>query len=155
MWYCFVIELHAYDFVKKRFCNKKGMLFVPGPVYIFNFFNLLIFRERGMEREGEKNIHLFFHLVMHSLVDSCMSSDQGSNQQPWCIGICSNQLSYPARTFLIYFCRLALNPLSHTNQGWTLLIYFWNANSFTITVICLYVNIVCIFVFSNKIPFFP
>ena len=32
MWYCFIIELHAYDFVMKDFVIKMGALFVPGPV---------------------------------------------------------------------------------------------------------------------------
>ena len=29
-------------FYNKRFCNKKGVLFVPGPVYAYMFKNLLI-----------------------------------------------------------------------------------------------------------------
>ena len=38
-------------------------------------------REEGKGRE--RNIDLLFHLFMHSLVDSRMCLDQGSNPQPW------------------------------------------------------------------------
>ena len=43
------------------------------------------FREEG-GGEREKNTDLLFHLFMHSLVDSYMCPDQGSNPQPWYIG---------------------------------------------------------------------
>ena len=33
--------------------------------------------------ESERNIHLFFYLFMHSLVDSCMCPGRGLNPQPW------------------------------------------------------------------------
>ena len=33
MWYCSVIELHAYDFIIKDFVITEGVLFVPDPVY--------------------------------------------------------------------------------------------------------------------------
>ena len=36
------------------------------------------------DRDRERNIDLSFHLLMHSLVDSGMCPDQGSNLQPWC-----------------------------------------------------------------------
>ena len=42
--------------------------------------------ERERKRERERNIDMLFHLVMHSLVDSCMCSDQGWNPQPWHMG---------------------------------------------------------------------
>ena len=42
-------------------------------------------REEGAEREMS-NMDLLFHLIMYSLVDSCMCPDQGSNPQPWCMG---------------------------------------------------------------------
>ena len=49
--------------------------------YVVLKFYLLIFRERkGEERE---NADLLFHLFMHSLVDSCMCCEWGSNMQPW------------------------------------------------------------------------
>ena len=43
-------------------------------------------RERGRERrtDKERNIHLF-HISVHSLTDSFMCPDWGSNPQPWCI----------------------------------------------------------------------
>ena len=37
-------------------------------------FNLLIFRDPHI---------ILFHLLMHSLVGSCMCSDPGSNPQSW------------------------------------------------------------------------
>ena len=48
----------------------------------FNFFKFILERD---EVEGERD--LLFHLFMHSLVDSCLCPDQGSNPQPWCIGM--------------------------------------------------------------------
>ena len=59
------------------------------------FFNWC-YRETGRKRE--RKIDLLFYLFMHSLVDSCMGSDWGSNPQPWCMGWWySNQLNCPAR----------------------------------------------------------
>ena len=37
--------------------------------------------------ERERNVDLLFHLLIHSLVASCMCPDQGSNLQPWPIGV--------------------------------------------------------------------
>ena len=48
-----------------------------GQSYIYFFCNVIDFRERG------RNINLLFHLLMHSLVDSCVYPDRGSNPQPW------------------------------------------------------------------------
>lgn len=39
-----------------------------------------------LEKETERN-NLLFHLLVHSLVDSCMFTDWGSNLQPWHIGV--------------------------------------------------------------------
>ena len=61
-------------------------------------------REVWGERERERNTDLLFHLFMHSLVDSCMCSDWGSNSQSWYMGRCSNQLSYPARATNVLSC---------------------------------------------------
>ena len=33
VWYYYVTELHAYDFVIEDFVIKKGQLFVPDPVH--------------------------------------------------------------------------------------------------------------------------
>ena len=41
---------------------------------------------RQREREIEKNTELLFHLFMHSLVDSCVCPDWGSDMQPRLIG---------------------------------------------------------------------
>ena len=52
------------------------------PYFYINFLNLLILERGGRER----NIDLWFHLFMHSLVASCMCLDQESNPQSWCSG---------------------------------------------------------------------
>lgn len=44
-------------------------------VFFVCFFNVLI-----LERGREKHIDLF-HLFVHSLIDSCLCPDQGSNLQ--------------------------------------------------------------------------
>ena len=49
-----------------------------------NIFKKFIdFRERQEKRE--RNIHLLFHLFVHSLFDSCVCPDWGSNPQCWFI----------------------------------------------------------------------
>lgn len=52
----------------------------------FSFVLLLFidFREGGSE--GERNNNFLFYLFMYSLLDSCMSYNQGLNTQPWHIG---------------------------------------------------------------------
>ena len=42
--------------------------------------------EGGREGGGGQKIDLLFHLLMYSLVDSCMCPDQGLNPQPLCVG---------------------------------------------------------------------
>ena len=40
--------------------------------------------EKERQREEERrNIHLLFHLSIHSLIDSFMCPEQGLNPQPW------------------------------------------------------------------------
>ena len=58
--------------------------------YTFNMLHIIhmlffdrFFREKGRESE----IILLFHLFLHSLVESCMCPDRGSNLQPWSIGM--------------------------------------------------------------------
>ena len=58
------------------------------------FFFLTDWFERGKERQ--RNTDLFFHLLMHSLVASCMCPDQGLNPQLWRLGT-TPQPSYLAR----------------------------------------------------------
>ena len=77
---------------------------------VFLFLNLKILyllileREKGRERKErrKRNISLLYHLLIHSLVDSCMWPDWGSNQQLWHMGQHSNQLSYPARAKTVF-----------------------------------------------------
>ena len=61
-------------------------------------------------RERERNTCLFFHLLMHSLVDSCMCPDWGSNPQPWCIGdnILTNWATWPGLLNSWLFCNCDL-----------------------------------------------
>ena len=70
--------------------------------------------ERERKGEGERNIALLFHFFMHSLVDSCMCPDWGSNLQPWCVGTTLVLwLSYlagvqPLTFFFFFFLRFYL-----------------------------------------------
>ena len=50
-----------------------------------------------LERERERSIDLLFHLFIHSLVDSCMCPDQGSNTQPWHIGTMLKPIELPGQ----------------------------------------------------------
>ena len=58
------------DNVPKVYASNKGLFSLS------LFLKLILGREGGRERER------FFHLLMHSLVASCMCPDQGSNPQP-------------------------------------------------------------------------
>lgn len=50
------------------------------------YFNLLISDRQRKGKEGRKrDIHLLFHLPMHSLVYSCVFFDWESTPQPWSI----------------------------------------------------------------------
>ena len=91
--------------------SKNRLIFL---IYFYFLFTYGFQRERengrGWEggRERERNLDLFFHLWMHSLVASCMCSDQSSNTQPAISPWCSNQLSPPARARLIFLLTLIL-----------------------------------------------
>ena len=66
---------------------------------VIHFKKFFIDLERGRGREGgerdrKRNISLWFPLLMHSLVDSCMCPDWGWNLQPDVLGQSFNQLSY-------------------------------------------------------------
>ena len=64
-----------FDIFHLQFCND-------------DFKKLFIdFRERGRGRVREININLLLHLLMYSLVASCMCPERGSNSSPWCIGM--------------------------------------------------------------------
>ena len=57
---------------------------------------LLILREREREREREISICCSTYLCMHLLILTCaLTRDQSHNLGV--LGLCSNQLSYPAR----------------------------------------------------------
>ena len=43
--------------------------------------------------ERERLINLLFHLLMHSLVDSCMCPERELNPPPWHVGTCSSHPS--------------------------------------------------------------
>ena len=94
----------------------------------------LIFREKKGEAGRERDIDLLFHVFMHSLVTSCVCPDQELHPQPWYMGWCSNQPSYPARalhlasslspafniTRKVFYssccCRCTLPPLLNQNN---------------------------------------
>ena len=49
------------------------------------------------ERERETLICCSMYLFMHSLAVSCMCPDQGSNPQPWCIGMMLHPTELPGQ----------------------------------------------------------
>ena len=61
----------------------------PSITLLFYKILFIDFREMRGGKEGEKarerNIDLFFHLFMYSLVASCMCPDWRLNLQPWCV----------------------------------------------------------------------
>ena len=79
--------------------KREKYQFVPF-TYAFSswfLFYFLLYWFLQIERKGERNINLLFHLFMHSLVYSCICPDWGPKQQLCIGGRCSDQLSYPAR----------------------------------------------------------
>ena len=58
-----------------------------------------------------RNIDLLFSLLMHWLVDSCMSPTLGSNPQPWRIEGHCNQLCYLAGATLEHFLNYKIRYL--------------------------------------------
>ena len=77
--YCFSPLVKDSSFI---LCILIAFYLSPSP---FTYFYFTEYRGRGEWREKEKqrNIDLFFHLFMNSLVDSCMCPDLGLNLQPW------------------------------------------------------------------------
>ena len=75
--FCLFVYWHLKD-ISKLIFKRKDTLFL-------NFYVLILYRERKVRRE--KNIHLFFHLFMHSLVDSCICPDWELNWQACCSGV--------------------------------------------------------------------
>ena len=61
--------------------------------WLFPWQTFFLIDFSGVGGEKEKNNYLLSHLFMHSLVDSCMYTNLGSNPQPCISGWCS-QLSY-------------------------------------------------------------
>lgn len=59
------------------------------------FLLCLVFYFVLRERKERRKKDLLFHSFIHSLVDSSVFLDWGSNPEPWRIRIISNQLSYP------------------------------------------------------------
>ena len=49
------------------------------------------------ETKREQDIDLLFHLIIHSLVDSCMCPDLGSNPQPWHVGVALKPINLPSQ----------------------------------------------------------
>ena len=80
--------------------------------YDFPFFNWSDFSKDYLFN-FTKIINLFFHLFIHSLVDSYMYPGQGSNLQPWCIGdsALTNWATYPGFIYLKKKFLVLLNQL--------------------------------------------
>ena len=64
---------------------------------------MILERKSEGERERERNISLLFHLVMHSLVASCMCPDQRSNLQAWHVGTTLYPTKLPVTACLSMF----------------------------------------------------
>ena len=73
----------------RRFLEQQPQLF-----FTFLFVD---FRETESKGEKERNTDLLFYLFMYSLVDSCLCPEQGSNPQPWCIGMMLQPAEHPAK----------------------------------------------------------
>ena len=72
------LETWIWGWVKQTVpCKLLRRLLLVWVSLLLHFYLLIL------EREGERNINLLFHLFIHSLVDSCMSPNWGSNPQPW------------------------------------------------------------------------
>ena len=75
-WIVFEVQHEVFQFSKRERDMIECVLFL-----------FTDFRERKREGEGqiewgrggEKNTDLLFHLLVHSLIDSCMGPDQGSD----------------------------------------------------------------------------
>lgn len=63
-------------------------------------YKLILVREERRGKKRERNINLLFYLLMHSLVDSYMHPERGSNPQTW-------------------YIRMMLLPTELPNQGKT------------------------------------
>ena len=73
-------EIFKRSFIKRHIPLAKTLA-AARDRFLGGFFRFIDF----ILRERERNINLLYHLFMHSLVDSCMCSDKGSNSQPWCM----------------------------------------------------------------------
>ena len=93
-------------------------------------FIYLLKRER-VRGGGERGGHdLLFHVLMHSLVASCMCPDQGPNPQPWCrVGWHCNQLSYPASACFLLFKQSSIKNLSERIIDGTFYILPWSKST--------------------------
>ena len=68
--------------------------------------------EREEGKETERNIYLFFHLAVHSLVDSLCVLTRDGTRNCGVLGWHSSYLSYPARAPYFYFlCVLTMGSL--------------------------------------------
>ena len=97
------------------FLNFLLLTYVPHSVFFSSFFlsqsffNFLLIDLR--ERERERNINLLFHLLMHSLVDSCVCPDWGLNLQ-------------------LQHIRTTLHPTELPSQGFSFFLSFSSLLSF-------------------------
>ena len=72
-------------------------------IYFLDFVYLFLERGEGKEKEGERNIYVWLPLMCPLL---------GTWPATQACALTGNRTSSPL------VCRLALNPLSYTSQGW-------------------------------------
>lgn len=92
----------GYSFLTLGFLEEKDCFYLQTP-YGKNSIHILFLKlflpkdmfllilEKGRKRE--RNVDLLLHLLMHSLADSCLCPERGSNLRPWCVRTGSQQLS--------------------------------------------------------------
>ena len=71
------------DGICHRFILRDDVLEPPGQSWPIDFFFNFYIDFRVGKGEKKRNTDLLLHLSMHSLVDSPMCPDWGSNPQPW------------------------------------------------------------------------
>ena len=92
----------------------------PHASFLIVNFMYWFYREEGKETGGDRkrNIDLLFHLLMHSLVASCMCLDWGSNLQPWHVRR-TLYLSYSLRALLILNYHLSLVSCNQVSSSFS------------------------------------
>ena len=84
-------------------CLHMSSLILKSECYSSHFLkNIIVWLIDLVEREG--HIALLFHLLMHSLVDSCMCPDRGWKPRPWHIWTTLKPAELPGQGILPILC---------------------------------------------------